>query len=63
MPSHFPTCVSQARLALSLAGAATPFVMNSLRWAKPPRLRRRTTRAVCVFLYGGNDYANTLVAQ
>jgi uncharacterized protein (DUF1501 family) len=49
---------------LSLAGAATPFAINlaalgeAAAQAAPPDDYKAL---VCVFLYGGNDYANTIV--
>lgn len=49
---------------LSLAGAATPFAINlaalgeAAAQAAPPNDYKAL---VCVFLYGGNDHANTLV--
>ncbi len=49
--------------ALSLAGAATPFVMNLAAIGEAAAATASDYKAlVCVFLYGGNDYANTLVA-
>jgi uncharacterized protein (DUF1501 family) len=48
--------------ALSLAGAATPFVMNLAAMGEAAAATAADYKAlVCVFLYGGNDYANTLV--
>jgi uncharacterized protein (DUF1501 family) len=48
--------------ALSLAGAATPFVMNLAAMGEAAAATASDYKAlVCVFLYGGNDYANTLV--
>ena len=48
--------------ALSLAGAATPFVMNLAAMGEAAAATATDYKAlVCVFLYGGNDYANTLV--
>lgn len=47
--------------ALGLAGAATPFVMNLAAIGEAAAAVSSDYRAlVCVFLYGGNDYANTL---
>jgi uncharacterized protein (DUF1501 family) len=49
--------------ALSVAGAATPFVMNLAAIGEVAAATASDYKAlVCVFLYGGNDYANTLVA-
>ena len=48
--------------ALSLAGSATPFVMNLAAMGEAAAATATDYKAlVCVFLYGGNDYANTLV--
>ncbi len=48
--------------ALSLAGSATPFVMNLAAIGEAAAATASDYKAlVCVFLYGGNDYANTLV--
>jgi len=48
--------------ALSLAGAATPFVMSLAAMGEAAAATATDYKAlVCVFLYGGNDYANTLV--
>ncbi len=48
--------------ALSIAGAATPFVMNLAAIGEAAAATASDYKAiVCVFLYGGNDYANTLV--
>ncbi len=48
--------------ALSMAGAATPFVMNLAAIGEAAAATATDYKAlVCVFLYGGNDYANTLV--
>ena len=47
---------------LSIAGAATPFVMNLAAIGEAAAATASDYKAlVCVFLYGGNDYANTLV--
>ena len=52
----------QRASALSLAGAATPFVMNLAAMGEAAAATASDYKAmVCVFLYGGNDYANTLV--
>src|SRR6266853_8628 len=48
--------------ALSLSGAAAPFVMNLTAMGEAAAATATDYKAlVCVFLYGGNDYANTLV--
>ncbi|MEJ6012071.1 DUF1501 domain-containing protein [Novosphingobium aquae] len=48
--------------ALSIAGTATPFVMNLAAIGEAAAATASDYKAmVCVFLFGGNDYANTLV--
>jgi uncharacterized protein (DUF1501 family) len=48
--------------ALSVAGAATPWVLNLAALGEAAAATATDYRAlVCVFLYGGNDYANTLI--
>lgn len=48
--------------ALSLVGAATPFVTSLAAIGEAAAATASDYKAlVCVFLYGGNDYANTLV--
>jgi uncharacterized protein (DUF1501 family) len=48
--------------ALSLAGAATPFVTSLAAIGEAAAATATDYKAlVCVFMYGGNDYANTLV--
>ncbi len=48
--------------ALSLAGAATPFVLNLAAIGEAAAATAADYKAiVCVFMYGGNDYANTLI--
>ena len=48
--------------ALSLAGAATPFVLNLAAIGEAAAATASDYKAlVCVFMYGGNDWANTLV--
>ena len=48
--------------ALSIAGAATPFIMNLAAMGEAAAATASDYKAlVCVFMYGGNDYANTLV--
>lgn len=48
--------------ALSMAGSAAPFVMNLAAIGEAAASTATDYKAlVCVFLYGGNDYANTLV--
>jgi len=52
----------QRASALSLAGAASPFVMNLAAIGEAAASTATDYKAlVCVFLYGGNDYANTLI--
>ena len=47
---------------LSMAGSASPFVMNLAAMSEAAAATASDYKAlVCVFLYGGNDYANTLV--
>ena len=48
--------------ALGIAGAASPFVMNLAAIGEAAAATASDYKAlVCVFLYGGNDYGNTLV--
>lgn len=48
--------------ALSLAGIATPWALNLATMAEASAATANDYKAiVCIFLYGGNDYANTLV--
>ena len=48
--------------ALSVAGSAAPFVMNLAAIGEAAAATASDYKAlVCVFLYGGNDYANTVV--
>jgi uncharacterized protein (DUF1501 family) len=48
--------------AVSVAGGAAPFVMNLAAIGEAAAATASDYKAlVCVFLYGGNDYANTLV--
>ena len=48
--------------ALSVAGAATPWMLNLASIAEASAATANDYKAiVCVFLYGGNDYGNTLV--
>ncbi|MBL8343910.1 MAG: DUF1501 domain-containing protein [Rubrivivax sp.] len=47
---------------LALAGAATPFGLNLAAFGDAAAFNATDYRAlVCVFLFGGNDYANTVV--
>ena len=47
--------------ALSIAGPATPFVTSLAAIGEAAAATATDYKAlVCVFLYGGNDYANTL---
>lgn len=48
--------------ALSIAGVATPWALNLAAMAEASAANATDYKAiVCVFLYGGNDYANTLI--
>ncbi|HEY4080986.1 MAG TPA: DUF1501 domain-containing protein [Burkholderiaceae bacterium] len=48
--------------ALSLAGSAAPFALSLAAMGEAAAATANDYKAlVCVFLYGGNDYANTLV--
>ncbi|SFD51875.1 DUF1501 domain-containing protein [Massilia yuzhufengensis] len=48
--------------ALSVAGVAAPWALNLAAMAEASAATAGDYKAlVCVFLYGGNDYANTLV--
>ncbi len=48
--------------ALSVAGVATPWAINLATMAEASAATASDYKAiVCVFLYGGNDYANTVV--
>ena len=48
--------------ALGIAGSATPFVMNLATIGEAAAAVASDYKAlVCVFMYGGNDFANTLV--
>jgi uncharacterized protein (DUF1501 family) len=52
----------QRASALSVAGIATPWALNLAALGEAAAQSATDYRAlVCVFLYGGNDYANTLV--
>ena len=52
----------QRASALSMAGAAAPWALNLAAMAEASAANATGYKAlVCVFLYGGNDYANTLV--
>ncbi len=47
--------------ALGLVGSATPFVMNLAAIGEAAAATATDYKAlVCIFLYGGNDYANTV---
>ena len=53
----------QRASAVSMMGTAAPFVMNLATIGEAAAATASDYKAlVCVFLYGGNDYANTLVA-
>ena len=48
--------------ALSLAGVATPWAINLAAMAEASAANATDYKAtVCIFLYGGNDYGNTLI--
>ena len=48
--------------ALSVAGVAAPWMLNLAAMAEASAATASDYKAiVCVFLYGGNDYANTLI--
>ncbi|TXI95532.1 MAG: DUF1501 domain-containing protein, partial [Burkholderiaceae bacterium] len=48
--------------AMSVAGVATPWAVNLAAMAEASAATATDYKAiVCIFLYGGNDYANTLV--
>ena len=52
----------QRGAALSIAGSATPWALNLAAMGEAAAATASDYKAmVCVFLYGGNDYANTLV--
>ena len=52
----------QRASALSVAGVATPWALNLAAMGDASAAGATDYKAiVCVFLYGGNDYANTLV--
>jgi uncharacterized protein (DUF1501 family) len=52
----------QRASALSIAGVATPWAINLAAMAEASAATASDYKAmVCVFLYGGNDYGNTLV--
>ena len=47
---------------LGLAGTALPFALNLAAMGEAAAFNATDYKAlVCVFLYGGNDYANTVV--
>ncbi|MEO7385019.1 MAG: DUF1501 domain-containing protein [Novosphingobium sp.] len=53
----------QRASVVSMMGSAAPFVMNLATIGEAAAATASDYKAlVCVFLYGGNDYANTLVA-
>jgi uncharacterized protein (DUF1501 family) len=52
----------QRASALSIAGAATPFVLDLAAIGEAAAATASDYKAiVCVFLFGGNDYANTVI--
>jgi uncharacterized protein (DUF1501 family) len=68
---HFPTLAPdnssrraflQRGAALSIMAGATPWALNLAAMGEAAAANATDYKAlVCVFLYGGNDYANTLV--
>ena len=52
----------QRASALSLAGTAVPWALNLAAMGEAAAATATDYKAlVCVFLYGGNDYGNTLI--
>ncbi|MBC7392311.1 MAG: DUF1501 domain-containing protein [Variovorax sp.] len=52
----------QRASALSIAGTATPWVLSLAAMGEAAAATSTDYKAlVCIFLYGGNDYANTLI--
>ncbi|MDY7574580.1 DUF1501 domain-containing protein [Actimicrobium sp. CCI2.3] len=52
----------QRASVLSVAGSATPWMLNLASMAEASAATATDYKAiVCVFLYGGNDYGNTLI--
>lgn len=52
----------QRASALSVAGVATPWALNLAAMAEASAANASDYKAiVCVFLYGGNDYGNTVI--
>ena len=52
----------QRASALSIAGVATPWALNLAAIGEAAAATATDYKAlVCVFLYGGNDYGNTLI--
>ena len=50
--------------AFGLVGAASPFVMNLAAIGEAAAATASDYKAlVCIFLFGGNDYANTIVPR
>ena len=48
---------------LALSGTALPFALNLAAMGEAAAFEATDYKAlVCVFLYGGNDYANTVVS-
>ncbi|WP_395688088.1 DUF1501 domain-containing protein [Caenimonas koreensis] len=72
MKNHFPHILPdnasrraflKRSAALSVAASATPWAMSLAAMGEAAAATATDYKAlVCVFLYGGNDYANTLVA-
>ena len=52
----------QRASALSITGAAAPWALNLAAMSEAAAATATDYKAlVCVFLYGGNDYADTLI--
>ena len=61
-PSASRRAFLQRASALSIAGVAAPWALSLAAMAEASAAGATDYKAlVCVFLYGGNDYANTLV--
>ncbi len=61
-PALAPCVPASALRRLSVAGAAAPWALNLAAMGEAAAATATDYKAlVCVFLYGGNDYANTVV--
>ena len=57
-----PPRLPEARRRASLVGGAAPFVMNLAAIGEAAAATASDYKAlVCIFLFGGNDYANTVM--